>query len=298
MLHTIYGFDDLGRKVPTGSYDDGALPVGGRIFYIDSNSDETVEFYDAQGNVISNVAVGDMPAYYKVTGAGVSGKDKFYIYNSQGSLIEAPTSWGYQGILTDASGLSIGEGKSNTNLVLSIEYTSQSTLIWDSLKSINNNKLGSCADWFIGSKNELEELRLYMNSIEDTSIFDNYHYVRSSSENDSNRVHTWLINSWSSDAYILYAQTLMSIKCFGQAELVLKDTLDKTTRHNIWLEQASMWGGLIYHYLAICCFAQNKMTESAIYANEACLLEPENETFKLWKEQFLNIKDNKDGSNN
>lgn len=199
MIRNVYGFNDNGKKIKIGEYDDGYNSVGGRIFYIDSNSDETVEFHDAQGNVISNVAVGDTPAYYKVTSAGVSGKEKFYIYNSQGSLIEAPTSWGYSGILTNASGLSVGEGKSNTNLVLSIEYTSQSTLIWDSLKSINNDRLGSCADWFIGSKDELEELRLYMNSIEDTSIFDNYHYIRSSSEVNLNTSYTWLVNSWSSD---------------------------------------------------------------------------------------------------
>lgn len=204
MKKNVYGFDDLGKKIKIGEYDDGLLPVGGRIFYIDSNSDETVEFYDAQGNILSNVAVGDTPAYYKVTSAGVSGKEKFYVYNSQGSLIEAPSRWGYYGILTNASGISIGEGKSNTNLVLSVEDTSQSTSIWDSLKSINNNGLGSCVDWFIGSKNELEELRLYMNSIEDTSIFDDYHYVRSSSESDLNRAHAWLVNSWSTSSKFDY----------------------------------------------------------------------------------------------
>ena len=91
------------------------------------------------------------------------------------------------------------------------------------------------------------------------------------------------------DAYILYAQTLMGVKCFGQAEQVLRDGLEKSVRHNIWLEQDIMWGGLIYHYLAICCFTQNKMTECAIYANEACCLEPENKTFREWKEQFVGI---------
>ena len=162
MLRTIYGFDDLGRKVPTGSYDDGSKAVGGIIFYIDSNSDETVEFYDAQGNVISNVAVGDTPSYYKVTSAGVSGKEKFYIFDN---TLYNNKYWGYKDIDIGNTGKLIGDGKLNSYTVLSITDTSQyaSGSVWEWITEQNNNKLNSCNDWYIGSENEIEALRIFSN---------------------------------------------------------------------------------------------------------------------------------------
>ena len=52
-------------------------PLGGTIFYIDDTADGAYEFYDAEGNVISSVAVGDAPAMYKVLTPGT--KDKYYV---------------------------------------------------------------------------------------------------------------------------------------------------------------------------------------------------------------------------
>lgn len=185
MIRTIYGFDDLGRKVPVGSYDDGYNPVGGRIFYIDSNSDETVEFYDANRNIISNVAVGDTPAYYKVISAGVSGKDKYYIYNSS---IGSDKKWSYYHITTGAVDQNIGTGRLNTSTIINIEdttgYSSQS--IWTWLKQYNLSNSNGISDWYIGSKDEMEQLRLYLVANADgTTIinFFNINYVWCSSEN-------------------------------------------------------------------------------------------------------------------
>lgn len=173
MLRTIYGFDDLGRKVPVGSYDDGLRAVGGRIFYIDPNSDETVEFYDAQGNVISNVVVGNMPAYYKITSAGVSGKDKFYVYKEEVYTNKVWTyyengSWVHEN--TGFTSQAIGDGKSNTAGIMSLHdgaYITNNaygeTTIWYQIQQCQLNRLDNCNDWYIGTKGELEALRLFIN---------------------------------------------------------------------------------------------------------------------------------------
>ena len=173
MIRTIYGFDDLGRKVPTGSYDDGLKAVGGRIFYIDSNSDETVKFYDSSFNELSNVAVGDTPSYYKVTSAGISGKEKYYVYNQE---LKSGNDryWGYYNITTGATNQNFGYGKSNTSIILAIEDTSQySYSYWTWLKEQNNNSVNGCNDWYIGTKSEYITLKNYIDNNADGTIIEN-----------------------------------------------------------------------------------------------------------------------------
>lgn len=172
MLRTIYGFDDLGRKVPTGSYDDGLSAVGGRIFYIDPDSDETVKFYDAQGTELQSVAVGDTPTYYKVTSAGVSGKDKYYIYNQN----TGTGAWGYNEIATSVTSTSFGDGKTNTASILNVTDTSSyaSTSLWAWLVTQNNNELGGCDDWYIGTREELKKLKSYLDANADGTTIINF----------------------------------------------------------------------------------------------------------------------------
>ena len=163
MVRTVYYFDDLKRKVPVGHYDDGFMPVGGRIFYIDSNSDETIKFYDSQFQEISNVAIGDTPMYYKVTNVGTSGKEKYYVYDNMTGLVESKW-WGYDGITTGATSTSIGSGKSNTSTIISIQdtssYSSQSMFTY--LNDVQNAGTGinNCKDWYIGSRDELTQFKL------------------------------------------------------------------------------------------------------------------------------------------
>ena len=96
--------------------------VGGTIFYIDSSADGVYEFYDINGELISNVAVGDKPYSYKVVTPG--SKDKYYILHNElyGSLrwtYYKNSSYVYTSLGT--GGTAIGTGKSNTATVLAAD---------------------------------------------------------------------------------------------------------------------------------------------------------------------------------
>ena len=169
MVRTVYYFDDLKRKVPVGHYDDGFMPVGGRIFYIDSNSDETVKFYDSQFQEISNVAVGDTPMYYKVTSAGVSGKEKYYVYYPEvyTSLYWTymDSNYNYKYEETGITGSDIGEGKTSTSLIMSIDngayisdFNNRKT-IWKKIQEVRDAAIGGCSDWYLPSSSEFFELK-------------------------------------------------------------------------------------------------------------------------------------------
>lgn len=100
---TIYLFDDLGNKVPIGSYEVLTLKsVGGTIFYIDSTGDGNYTFYNAQGTQVAAPTVGtDCTGWtYNVIGAT---KDKYYVYNPSamfkrdrtGTQLDPFMSWTY-----------------------------------------------------------------------------------------------------------------------------------------------------------------------------------------------------------
>ena len=134
-------------------------PVGGKIYYIDDTADGTYSFYDAEGNLMSDVSVGSTPSYYKVLTAG--SKDKYYVYQDE---IYASLQWGKYGTTTGAAGTAIGTGKSNTATLLATDAVSSTNTIWYKLQQICNASMNGCNDWFVPSKNEIEELRLAVNS--------------------------------------------------------------------------------------------------------------------------------------
>ena len=194
-----------------------AFPVGGTIFYIDDTADGIYEFFDAEGNPIKNVQVGDRPYYYRVIKKGA--KDKYYVYHDE---VYDNLRWTYckdKGYVYESLGTSndIGSGKTNTEKVMAkdngVYITANSNefpTIWYQLQQIRNAKADGCDDWFIPSKDEVEKLRLVIKSgiiaggavarssyVE--SVFANK-WVWSSSEHSS-RSTTWywscLSQSWS-----------------------------------------------------------------------------------------------------
>ena len=168
----------LGQTATTTITQDKYLgnPVGGKIYYIDDTADGAYSFYDAEGNLLSDISVGSTPSYYKVITAG--SKDKYYVYHDE---LYSSLRWTYyknnNPVEADLkTGTAIGTGKSNTAKVLAADsgaYVAASaggrSTIWYKLQQICNASTGGCNDWFIPSKDEVEALRLAIGCTTSTS---------------------------------------------------------------------------------------------------------------------------------
>ena len=140
--------------------------VGGTIFYIDSSADGVYEFYDINGELLSDVTVGDKPYSYKVVTPG--SKDKYYILHDE---LYDSLRWTYykdgKYVYTKlGTGTAIGTGKSNTATVLAADdgayitaVSNRFLTIWYELQQVRDAFTGGNNDWFIPSKDEAEEVR-------------------------------------------------------------------------------------------------------------------------------------------
>ena len=175
-------------------------PIGGKIFYIDDTADGTYLFYDVEGNPMSDVSIGSTPSSYTVLTAG--SKDKYYVYND---AIYDSLQWGKYSTSTGATGTAIGTGKSNTATLLATDAVSSTKTIWYKLQQIRDASTGGNNDWFVPSKDEIERLRLAVNSGSITggtiagssyagSVFKSK-YLWSSSEYSSRYAWVWYSNN-------------------------------------------------------------------------------------------------------
>ena len=162
----IYGLTDWNEMVKVASAVLLLAPVGGTIFYIDDTADGVYQFFDADGNIIENVNVGDKPYAYRVVTPGT--KDKYYVYHDE---IYDNLRWTYykdgdyvyESLSTPTS---IGSGKTNTKTVMAKDsgaYIAADSnglpTIWYQLQQVRNAKTGGCDDWFVPSSDEAEKLR-------------------------------------------------------------------------------------------------------------------------------------------
>ena len=146
--------------------------VGGTIFYIDDKADGIYEFFDADGNLIKDVKVGDRPHAYRVVKKG--SVDKYYVYHDEMHMAKRWTyykdeSFVYSAI--DLLGKGIGKGKTNTEIMMTRDNGAYVTAnssgcptIWYQLQRARGAKVGGCNDWFVPSKKEIEALRLAIKS--------------------------------------------------------------------------------------------------------------------------------------
>ena len=190
----------LGQTATTTITQDKYLgnPVGGKIYYIDDTADGTYSFYDAEGNVIPSVAVGDAPAMYKVLTPGT--KDKYYVCNTTlypNSIWTYYKNGDYVYNSLGATGTAIGTGKTNTDTVMAADngayITSDSkgySTIWYQLSQARSLSLEGNTDWFIPSKDE-------MDAVKTAGIISfNNKYIWSSSENSFNTAWYWTNSTW------------------------------------------------------------------------------------------------------
>ena len=152
-------FEGIASSIVTAS------PVGGKIFYIDDTSDGIYEFFDANGNLIKNVQVGDRPYYYRVIKKG--SKDKYYVYHDK---VYDNLEWTYckdKYYVYESLDTSwdIGSGKTNTEKVMAKDNgvyitvnSNELPTVWYQLQQIRNAKAGGCDDWFVPSKGEIDLL--------------------------------------------------------------------------------------------------------------------------------------------
>ena len=165
----IYGLTDWNEmvKVASAISVQDPSPVGGTIFYIDGTADGEYEFFDADGNTIENVQVGDKPYAYKIVTPG--SKDKYYVYHDE---IYDNLRWTYykdkryvyEDVYEALSTFRLG--KINTETVMAKDKGAYITAnscgyptIWYQLQKVRNDKVGGCDDWFVPSGWEAERLR-------------------------------------------------------------------------------------------------------------------------------------------
>lgn len=133
--------------------------VGGRIFFVDDQSDEEVEFYDTSGKRIEEVRVGDMPWTYKATKP--ASRPKYWVFDSRFSK---PLQWRPDD--DKFSRVSVGTkedflaGRINTERAIRTYGISKRgcITIWDHIQQMRKERRGCQDDWFVPSKGELQIL--------------------------------------------------------------------------------------------------------------------------------------------
>ena len=206
------------------------FPVGGTIFYIDDTADGKYEFFDADGNLIKDVKVGDKPYYYRVLEKG--SKDKYYVYHDEMHMAKRwayykNESFVYSAI--DSLGKGIGKGKTNTEIMMARDSGAYVTAnssgcptIWYQLQRARGAKVGGCDDWFVPSKGEIEALRIAIKSGSiaggeiagasyDESIFSKSHGYCFWSSSGYSSQYAWLWYSLSQSWYTSYKASRYSV---------------------------------------------------------------------------------------
>ena len=129
-------------------------PIGGVIFYVDSTSDEVCKFYDESLNETFDF---NKAAYYEVSKVGSI--PKYYVVDMKTGLT-GPYRWCHMDQDLGIKGTGIGSGKYNTKVAMITPDTGayKDHNLWEEVERHNTDAVGGQSDWFIGSKDEIEEL--------------------------------------------------------------------------------------------------------------------------------------------
>lgn len=177
----IFGFDSFGSRVRIGKLPSltraDCKPIGGKLYYANPSGDGEYEFFTASGILVTEAQVAtaflakdhallDSLVAYRVVRAGTI--DKYYVFHDAVFTSKRWTYYENGEYIYNSLGTKtvIGEGKANTELVMSADsgkyVTNDSNgqpTVWYKIKEMRDALLGGCDDWFLPSRYELEELR-------------------------------------------------------------------------------------------------------------------------------------------
>lgn len=182
------------------------LPLGGKIFYVDSGDNgATYHFYKEDGSEIegwTDVSSLSNAVSYSIEGEPTT--DKFYVFDNSENALATSKRWTYyensaykyeQIFTTPSTTSEIGQGKINTQTVMAKDdgkYITDNSngyaTIWYVCNEVNKSERGGCSDWFIPSEKELDALRT--SSVVPSNWFSS-NYIWTSSENSYNNARSW-----------------------------------------------------------------------------------------------------------
>jgi hypothetical protein len=133
---------------------DNLKPIGGTIFYINTSVDGEYKFYDKDRKETTDLT---KAVYYEVIRQGT--KDKFYVVDTKTGLT-GPYRWCHMDQDLGIKGTGIGFGKYNTKVAMITHDTGayKDHNLWEEVERHNTDSVNGQSDWFIGSKDEIEEL--------------------------------------------------------------------------------------------------------------------------------------------
>lgn len=129
-------------------------PVGGVIYYIDNAADGKYKFYDKNKLEIQDPS---KAVYYEVIKSGSI--PRYYVVDTRTGL-SGPYRWCHMDQDLGIKDTSIGAGRHNTQVALTTPDTGayKDHNLWEAVSKHNEDAVGGQTDWFIGSKDEIEEL--------------------------------------------------------------------------------------------------------------------------------------------
>lgn len=136
------------------STNDNLQPVGGVIYYVNNASNGKYRFYDKDKVEIQDPS---KAVYYEILKQ--DSIPRYYVVDMKTGLT-GPYRWCHIDQDLGIKGTSIGDGKHNTQVALNAPDSSvyKDHNLWDEVRKHNADAIGGQSDWFIGSKDEIEEL--------------------------------------------------------------------------------------------------------------------------------------------
>ena len=147
-------FNCLKKKNKNVLKNDNLQPIGGVIYYVNINSDREYKLYDKDKNETQDPS---KAVYYEILNLGSI--PKYYVVDMKTGL-SGPYRWCHIDQDLGIKGTGIGVGEHNTHVAMVEPDTGiyKDHNLWEAVHKHNEDAVGGQTDWFIGSKDEINEL--------------------------------------------------------------------------------------------------------------------------------------------